>query len=183
MGLPHNQANALPNTPGKHSGTTAARLDPGDQALYVATDDDGSGYPAGFVFGEYAPGAVDPLGQIRIVGTVVVPGTINTRPSTSSRTDTYVAAGNGVTVVSAAVYRSFGIQVKATGAVTSWDVRLEGSLNGVQFTTIIQHTNADGDGITKWNVNQSANANFRSRCVAIVLGGGTNVVVTILGVV
>lgn len=100
-----------------------------------------------------------------------------------TRSDTFTAAANGVTVdASASPVSVFGIQVKMTGTVTSWDMRLEGSLNNSEFTTILTHTNATGDGVTLWIGSLKAPAlYFRSRCAAIALNGGTNVVVTILG--
>lgn len=100
----------------------------------------------------------------------------------SSRSDTFTGTGNGTTVdISSQGMSKFAIQVKATGAVTSWDVRLEISLNGTQFTTIAQHDNTvPGDGITLVVQGPAPALFFRSRCNAISLGGGTNVVVTIL---
>lgn len=100
-----------------------------------------------------------------------------------TRADTFTATGNGVTVdASAAPVSAFGIQVQATGAVTSWDVRLEGSLNNSTFTTILTHTNVTGDGVVLWSGSLEApTLYFRARAAGLVLGGGTNIVVTILG--
>lgn len=100
-----------------------------------------------------------------------------------TRGDTFTTTVNGVTVdASLSPMSAFGIQVKATGTVTSWDMRLEGSLNNSEFSTILSHTNVTGDGVTLWTGTLEApTLYFRARCAGIVLGAGTNVVVTILG--
>lgn len=98
-----------------------------------------------------------------------------------NQTDTFTATGNGTSVnLSGTPFSKFSIQVKATGAVTSWDVRLEVSLDGTNFFEIGAHTNvtpADG-GIT-FVVDRPAR-HVRSRTAALTLGGGTNIVVTVL---
>lgn len=105
--------------------------------------------------------------------------------SSRSRADTYSATGDGFTVDASIVNpKSFAVQVKGTGAsATTWDVRLECSLNGVEFTTVISHTNADLDGTTKASGSTLFPCrHFRSRTAGIVLGGASDIVVTILGV-
>lgn len=104
----------------------------------------------------------------------------------STRTDTFTAAGQvGVTVDTAInVAELFAMQVKGTGgAATTWDIRLEGSLNGTNFSTILAHTNVTGDGAVVWSgALSSPTLFFRSRIDALNLGASaTNVVVTILG--
>lgn len=102
----------------------------------------------------------------------------------ASRSDTFTTAANGTTVdVSAQGMCKFSLQVKQTGTVTSWTVVLEGSLDGTNFQTILTHTkanNLDG-GIIGLGSSASPYLYFRSRCAAISLGGGTNIVVTIVG--
>lgn len=101
-----------------------------------------------------------------------------------SRSDTFTATGNGTTVdVATDPLESFSVQVKCTGATaTAWDVRLEGSLNGTDFTQILAHTNVDGDGLTKFSgTADSPCLYFRSRVAGLTLGAATNIVVTILG--
>jgi hypothetical protein len=99
--------------------------------------------------------------------------------------DTFTGAGNGVTIsATVAIVRSFGLQVKGTGAApTTWTVVLEGSLNGVQWTTILTHTNGTNvDGATVWsNAVITPCLYFRSRCVAVTLGSASNIVATIVG--
>lgn len=101
----------------------------------------------------------------------------------ATRSDTYTGTGNGTTIDrSTSPLALFGISVKQTGTVTSWDVRLEGSLNNSEFTTILTHTNVTGDGVVLWSGTLNApTLYFRSRCAGLVLGAGTNVVVTVLG--
>jgi hypothetical protein len=100
--------------------------------------------------------------------------------------DTYVAAADGVAIAHAVGIKCYGLSVVATGAVTSWDVRLEVSVDGTNFTQVIQHTQADGTGVAKWNpatIPLAPGLAFRSRCAAIVLGAGTNVIVDIVGAI
>ena len=102
----------------------------------------------------------------------------------ASRQDTFTATATGVTVdVSAQGMTQFAMQVKQTSTVTSWTVVLEGSLDGTNFQTILTHTkagNLDG-GIIGLAASASPYLYFRSRCSALSLGGGTNIVVTIVG--
>lgn len=82
------------------------------------------------------------------------------------------------------IYKNFALQVKMTGTVTSWTVVLEGSLNGTNYETIIDHTNASpGDGKVRWegDIAGSPCLYFRVRCSALALGAGTDIVVGALG--
>ena len=105
---------------------------------------------------------------------------LHTQPEFSTRSDTYTAAASGTTVdLTSNPLKDFAIQTVATGAVTSWTILLEGSLDGTNFFTILTASNVTpniASGAAKWPVRY-----LRSRCSAIVLGGGTNVVATILG--
>jgi hypothetical protein len=100
-----------------------------------------------------------------------------------NRSDTYTATANGTTVdATANPVKYFSIQVKGTGAApTTWDIRLEVSLDGTNFTTIITHATADGDGIVKALASPFPARYFRSRCAGIALGGATNAIATIIG--
>jgi hypothetical protein len=102
----------------------------------------------------------------------------------SSRSDTYTTTANGTAVdVSAQGMSQFAIQCKATGSVTSWTVVLEASLDGTNYVTVLTCDSvADGDGAIVWTGPQRYPAlYFRSRCSAITLGAGTNVIATIVG--
>lgn len=121
----------------------------------------------------------------------VQPGnTANTTPwlvaqFSSNRADTFTSAANGTTIdVSTKPTKSYAIAVKGTGAsATTWDIRLEGSLDNTNFTQILQHTNTTGDGVVLFSGAVLGPALYiRSRVAAVVLGAASNVVVTILGV-
>lgn len=114
-----------------------------------------------------------------------VSGTLSTSPAYSTRADTFTTTASGTTVnTSTSPLKSFTISVKGTGAsATTWDIRLEGSLDNVNFTQILQHTNTTGDGVPLFSgSNFYPSLYFRSRVSGLVLGSATNVVVTILGV-
>ncbi len=102
--------------------------------------------------------------------------------NSAKRSDTYTVTGTGTIVQPPRTLKYFSIQLKGTVAgATSWTVTLEGSLDGTNFSTIITHSTADLDGSVKWSTSASPSLYFRSNCSALVLGGATNIVVTILG--
>lgn len=106
----------------------------------------------------------------------------------SSRSDTYTTTANGTQVdVSGKPCSKFSLQVKGTGAAaTAWNVLLEGSLDGTNYTTILQHSSANplganADGSTVWT-EAGPFFYFRSRSAAtLTLGSATNIVATIAG--
>lgn len=103
-----------------------------------------------------------------------------------TRVDTFTGTTNGVTVDCTAVpLDTYAIQVKGTGAApTTWDVRLEGSLDGTNFSQILQHTNSTGDGAVLYSgAVLSPSLYVRARCADLALGSATNIVATILGAV
>jgi hypothetical protein len=113
-----------------------------------------------------------------------ISGTVAANPTVNSRSDTYTTPANGATIsVVNTSAKVFAIQVKATGAIaTAWVVVLEGSLDNVNFTTILTHNTATGDGVILFS---GASAfpclYFRSRLVSDTLGLATNLVVIIMG--
>lgn len=116
-------------------------------------------------------------------GTTLLANVPKVASAYTSRSDTYTAAANGVTVdVTAAPTKSYGLTVKGTGAVaTAWDVRIEGSLDNVNFTQILQSVTATGDGVTVWTgASLSPAIYIRSRCASVILGGASNVVATLV---
>lgn len=130
------------------------------------------------------------IGKVDQNGTwTVQPGnTQNTTPwlvqqAFGERSDTYTADGNGTVIdMSTKPVCKFAIQAKGTGAApTAWDVRLEGSLNNVNWTQVLQHTNLDNDGDVKWTTTDFPVLYMRSRMTGLVLGTATNMVVRILG--
>lgn len=147
------------------SGSSSARM---EGALSADTIRIGQALPAGGNF----------VGYVGILGAV---GLIF-----ASQPDTYTATGNGATIdASASPLKFYSIQVKGTGAAaTTWDVRLEGSNDNVNFQQIIQHTQVTGDGALAFAADAIVRPclYFRSRCAALVLGGASNIVVTITGI-
>lgn len=99
------------------------------------------------------------------------------------RTDTYTTTSVGSTVdVSTVLFSHFTVAVSTTGVVTSWVVNLEGSIDGVYFTPILVHTNLVGNGVSIFSgVLTAPCLYYRTNCTALVLGLGTNIVVTVVG--
>lgn len=81
--------------------------------------------------------------------------------------------------------KTWSIAIKGTGAVpTSWTVNLEGSLDGTNFTTYLQHTNtteSDGSTLVSGTALMPA-LYYRVNTTALSLGSATNIVVRVLGV-
>mgnify|MGYP001582985064 CR=1 FL=1 len=123
-----------------------------------------------------------PIGTLTVAISSAPPLTISLDRATTNFT--YIATGNGSTIdVSTRPTRAYAIQVVGTGAAaTTWDIRLEGSLNNSNFSQILQHTNTTGDGAVLWSGSTlSPSLYIRSRTAGLTLGSATNVVVTILG--
>lgn len=105
-------------------------------------------------------------------------------PHRESRQDTFTGVASGTTIDTSAIpCNRFAIQVKGTGAApTAWEVVIEGSLNGSQFTIIATHKNTETtDGAVRWQSAATPVKHFRSRCVGLTLGSATNIAVDILG--
>lgn len=99
-------------------------------------------------------------------------------------TDTYTGTASGVVLNSTSLaFSNFSVTCVNTGTVTSWTAVLEGSLDNITFTTLLTHTNVIGAGVIVASTSQSPLLYFRSRVSAFVLGIGTNIKCTILGVV
>lgn len=101
----------------------------------------------------------------------------------NTRQDTYTGTGAG-TIISLTdnPTKVHAIQVKGTGAAaTSWTVLLEGSLDGVNFSTVLTHNATDGSTVFSGTA-LNACKYIRSNCTALSLGSASNIVVTILGV-
>lgn len=134
-----------------------------------------------------ATAATDDVGGIhyqRVKRSVGADGSATDFLDKSSRSDTYTTTANGTAVdVSAQGLSHFGLQVKQTGTVTSWTVVLEASLDGTNYWPVLSHTKAgESDGGIVWTgAGYFPALYFRSRCTALTLGGGTNVIATIVG--
>lgn len=101
-----------------------------------------------------------------------------------TRQETFTTTSNGTAQdVSAQGFSKFALQVVQTGTVTSWTVVVQVSVDGTNYVTILSHTKAgDGDAaIVFTGPNHYPALYFRASCTAITLGGGTNVVATVVG--
>lgn len=103
-----------------------------------------------------------------------------------SRSDTFTATGDGVTVdASDHPLQSFGLQVIGTGDTPSaWTVALQVSLDGTNWVTLLTHSSADSDPIGSFvsnGANLAPSLYLRSNVSALTLGPATNIVVTIVG--
>jgi hypothetical protein len=100
--------------------------------------------------------------------------------------DTYTTATSSGALVNTVRYpsRTYSIEVKSKGGVaTAWTVVLEGSLDGVNFTPILTHSTADGDGTTKTTLaNLFPMLFYHSRVTSLTLAPATSITVTIVGV-
>lgn len=122
-------------------------------------------------------------GSLRV--TPVSDATTNTN-TYATRADTFTTAVAGTTVTNLAKPMSkFSMQAAVTGAVTSWNIVLEGSNNNTTFFTIMTLDSvADASALLKFSgANSYPCLYVRSRCTAIALGAGTNVIATILAMV
>ncbi|MBI4151814.1 hypothetical protein HY496_02485 [Candidatus Woesearchaeota archaeon] len=106
------------------------------------------------------------------------------RPQFSTRTDYYTAVATGVSVnVANNPMKCFSMQIKGSGvSANAWEVRLEGSLDGNNYASILQHTNTTGDGeVLYTGASLHPSLYFRSRVVSLNLGSAAQIAVTILG--
>jgi len=106
-------------------------------------------------------------------------------PASETRTDSFTATGNGQTIdTSLRPLSSFSLNVKGVGgSPTAWTVYLEGSLNGVDFTKILEHNQILGVGQGIFSgANRSPSLFVRSRVVSLTLLPASAIDVTILGV-
>lgn len=127
------------------------------------------------------------IGGIVAVSSIAV-GEVAASLGIGYRADTFTATGNGTIITTNGLtpYKYFSLQVLALGAVTSWTVVLEISLDAVNlpFTTLITATSVADNGKLLSNPTTQPCAPtvaFRCRCSAIVLGGGVSITATILG--
>lgn len=77
--------------------------------------------------------------------------------------------------------QNFSLQCVKTGAVTSYTVVLEASLNNLNWQTLLTATDVSDGQVFFTGSLKSPALYFRSRCTAISLGAGSNVVANILG--
>ena len=104
---------------------------------------------------------------------------------TSPQVDSFVAIGIGNVYERADknIFKRYSIQVAGDAvAATAWSVDLEGSLNGVNFDTILTHTTGTGDGKVMYSGAEVYPAKYiRSNLASLTLGSATKLKVYILG--
>lgn len=78
---------------------------------------------------------------------------------------------------------SFSISVKGTGASpTLWGVRFQGSLDGTNWTTLLNHSTVTGDGVAVSSGNNFMPMDYiRINVNSLTLGSATNIIVRVLG--
>lgn len=98
--------------------------------------------------------------------------------------ETYSATGTGaVEDVSQRPMRNYTMMVVGTGAAaTAWAVKLEGSLDGVVYSEIMEHNTLVGDSENLFSgTTLFPSLYFRTRCTLLTLGPASDIVVTVLG--
>jgi hypothetical protein len=109
---------------------------------------------------------------------------LGARPTdTDSVANTFTTTGTGTILTTSLSFDQYAIQVQVTGTatLTTWNVVLEGSLDGVNFSTILISTHLLGQGVIWGNGLTAPTLYIRSRVIALGLGTATNIIVTILG--
>ncbi len=100
-------------------------------------------------------------------------------------TDSFSATGTGEVRSSRlnSVMKHYSIQVTGIGATpTSWSVDLEGSIDGVTFSSILTHATGNGNGgMVVSGTSIAPTLYLRSNVTALVLGSATGIKVNILG--
>lgn len=96
--------------------------------------------------------------------------------SGASSSNTYTTVTSSPATAGINLSKYYTLQVVATGAVTIWDVRLEGSIDNINFVTILTHTNATGSGAAVTTTTPYLARYIRTRCAGLTLGAGTNVI-------
>ena len=108
---------------------------------------------------------------------VVQIATVNASGATTTAFSTVTARGHA--------FKYYSVQVSGKGAAASaWDVRLEGSLDGANYTLIMTHQTADADGTVKVSTSPVIfpALSFRARINSVTLGSATGLNITAVGI-
>ena len=100
-------------------------------------------------------------------------------------TETFTATGAGTShLLDDRPLKYYGLGVTETGTVTSWTVEIQVSMDDVNWTTVDDHQRAvEGDGVVVSSGTTPNPARYaRLNCSAFVLGAGTSVAATAVGV-
>ena len=97
--------------------------------------------------------------------------------------ESFTAIATGDAIETPSPVKSFAIQVVGVQvAATSWTVLLEGSLDGINFDTILTHTTTTGNAKIVWSgTNLFPSKFFRTRVTAVALGSAASIRVFTLG--
>lgn len=97
-----------------------------------------------------------------------------------ARQFTFAAAGNAeFSAPNGALY--YAIAVTGVGATaTAWDVDLDASLDGTNWTTIDTHANSDGNGVVLYTTTPTIAKNLRVILNSVTLGSASAVEVRVL---
>ena len=95
----------------------------------------------------------------------------------------FTATGEGSIIELGGACQNFALQVVGDPvAATAWGVDLEGSLDGVNFDTLLTHATGTGDGKIWFSGNQVYPVMFlRSKVTSLTLGSAAKIIVWIMG--
>jgi hypothetical protein len=114
-----------------------------------------------------------------------VPLTTIANPLVYKNQDTYTSSSSSGTIIdaSATSAKYFSINVKGSPvAAGTWNVVLEGSHDGIYFTTILVHNTGGLDNRILFSGGSAFPClYFRSRCENLVLGSANSIAVDIIG--
>lgn len=141
---------------------------------------DGSGYAQNGTSGTSALASQATLATRASEATL---SALNAKFSSYQQPALYSVTGAGAVVeMAAAPAKYFSIQVNGVGGTpTAWDVRLECSLDGLAWTQVVQHTNADGIGTTKPLATAFPCLKMRANVAGLTLAPASSIGVGILG--
>jgi len=96
--------------------------------------------------------------------------------------DTFAGLGDGTIHFSNQGFDRYSLFVKAIGGIgPTWDVRLQGSPDGLLFTDLIAHTQADGSGVLKFPPDAIPRPTYAVKSKVVGLTGGGSVQVIWIG--
>jgi len=154
----------------------------GDDGSPIIFPKDGNYMPAAVISG-YDSNGNPVLAQFTTSGSLITVGDKGLEDFFQQ--STFTAPGSSVTISSTRTLKNFAIQVSGVGSTpNNWEVVLEGSLDGLNFDTILTHDKGTvGDGKIMFNGNQVFPVRkIRARVISLDLGSATSIKVSIIGV-
>ena len=100
------------------------------------------------------------------------------------QTEVFDSSGDGNEVLANLIMKYYSLQVVGVGiAPNSWNVDLQVSSNGIDWSTIMTHATGLGNGEIYWSGNQMfPSRKMRAKVNSVDLGTATGLKVTIIGV-